>query len=219
MRTVVVSVGPLATAVANNIATSQSVGAGASVTINGSLASGGVATLDKPRRVLITSAGNNSADLFTITGTNWSGSTISEVLTGANAGTAQSVLDYATVTKIVSASATASTITVGTSGVASSAWVRLSEYSMPNVAMQVDVTGTVNATVQSSLDDPNDPTNPVTPASMTWIASGDTAVVGLTGSVQSSFAVAPRWVRLLLNSGSGSATFTVYQTAWSVGYG
>src|SRR5580704_10734052 len=90
----------LATASANNVALSQSPGAGA-ITLNGSTVSGGVATLDIQRRVIITSGGNDTGINFTVTGTNSAGFPISDTFAGANVGAAQSNLDFLTVTKIV----------------------------------------------------------------------------------------------------------------------
>lgn len=211
MRAIAQTVGPLAAASANNIALSQTPGGAGPITLNGSTVSGGIATLDNPRQVIVTSAGNDSGITFTITGTNWSGNTWSEIVPGANAGVASSVLDYATVTKIAASGATASTITVGTSGVAGSPWTRLDEWSGSDVAMQCDATGTVNYTVQSTLDDPNDPTNPVAVSAVVWLNTNDSSAVNATGSVQTNFLMTPRWVRVLLNSGTGSVRSTVYQ--------
>ncbi len=211
MRPVTVAVGPLAAAVANNIALSQSLGGAAAVTINGSLATGGVATLDVARRVLITSAANDSGITFLISGTNWSGAKISETVTGANASTVASVLDYKTVTSIVSSGATAGNITVGTNGVAASPWVRLDEWASAQVALQCTASGTVNYTVQQTLDDPNSNTNAVALSAMTWISHPDSNLVGATGSVQGNYAYLPVFCRILLNSGTGTVTMTVNQ--------
>ena len=206
MRYVQATVGPLAAASANAIAISQSVSAGGSVILTSAPYS-----LDKPRRVIITSAGNDATNVFVITGTNWSGSTITENLLGANAGVATSALSYAGLTSIVSTNATASTITVGTNGVADSNWVRLSEWSSPQCSIQTDVTGTVNYTLQQSIDDPNDPTNPVAASAMTWLAHPDSAAQNATGAIQTSYAYVPRWFRVLLNSGAGSVTAQIAQ--------
>ena len=203
MRPVAVIVGPLAAASANNIALSQTPVAGP-LTLNGTLVSGGVATLDLPRRVLVTTTGNESANTFTIYGTNWSGNAISETFLGPNAGTAYSVLDYATVTRITVSANAAAALTIGTNGVASSPWVRLDEWALAQVAVQCDATGTVNYTVQQTLDDPNSPTNPVPLAGMIWVNSADTNVVNATATQISYFAYAPIWARVLLNSGTGS---------------
>lgn len=91
------------------------------------------------------------------------------------------------------------------------AMVRLDEWAPGQVGLQVDVSGTVNYTVQSSMDDPNSPTNPVDVGSMTWVNSTDTNVVAATTAQQSNFMFAPLWVRIVMNSGTGTVTMTVVQ--------
>ena len=212
MTPIVGSVGPLASAAANNIALSQTPTAGA-LTLNGSLASGGIATPDVPRRVLITTTGNESSRTFTITGTNWSNSVISETITGPNATTGQSVLDYKTVTSITISGNAANALTVGTSGVASSPWVRFDDFAPSNISFQCTATGTVNYTVQTTMDDPNKAANSVTPALMTWVSSSDTNVVAATATQQSNFLFQPVFVRITLNSGTGSVIGTFLQSS------
>ena len=81
-----VIMGPLAAAAATGIALSQSGTAGTALTLNGSLVTSGVANLGSiARRVIVTSAGNDSTNTFTIVGTDRYGRTQTEVLTGANA--------------------------------------------------------------------------------------------------------------------------------------
>ena len=53
-------------------------------------------------------------------------------------------------------------------GAVASGLVRFDDWAPGTVSLQVKVTGTVNYTVQTSMDDPNSPTNPVELASMTW---------------------------------------------------
>lgn len=91
----------LVTADADGISLAQGVVAGDPVLINGALASGGIATLDAQRRVLLTSAINLSAVTLTIIGTNDQGAPLIESLLGPNAGTVSSLLDFRTVTSIV----------------------------------------------------------------------------------------------------------------------
>ena len=205
MRPITVTVGPLASASATAIYTAQTPTAGA-LTLNGALVSGGVATLDKPRRILITTAADETSRTFTITGTNWSGQTWGETITGVNATTAQSVLDYATVTSIVISGNAAGNVSVGTSGVASSPWVRLDHWASPEAAIQATVTGTVNYTIQQTIQDPNSPTDPVSPSLLSWKSSTDTNVVNATATAQSSYSIIPTFARVTLNSGSGSVT-------------
>lgn len=180
---------------------------------NVSVGTNGVATLDAARRVIFTSGGNDTGITFTIYGTNWSGVPISEVVTGANAGAASTVLDYLTITKIVASGATATTLTVGTNAIAASPWVRLDEWANASTAIQCTVSGTVNYTVQQTLDDPNSPTNPVSASAVTWVNSADTNVVAATTTQQTNYFVCPLFVRVLLNSGTGSVTMTSVQSS------
>lgn len=90
--------------------------------------------------------------------------------------------------------------------------VRLDEWAFPQVAIQCTASGTVNYTVQQTLDDPNDPTNPVPLANMTWINHPDTNLVSATTSVQSNYAYCPRYARVVLNSGTGIVTATFIQS-------
>ena len=109
MTPIVVTVGPLSGASADNIATSQTPNKGP-LTLNGSTVTNGVAVLDHPRQVLITTT--DSTHSFTITGTDWAGSPISESVTG-NGTTGTSVLSYATVSSIVISGNASAAVTVG----------------------------------------------------------------------------------------------------------
>jgi hypothetical protein len=100
-------------------------------------------TLDTPRRVIITSSGNDSGIKFTITGTSrveqGSGAQ-SETVTGANVGAASTTQGFATVTGITASGATAGTVEAGTSGTASGPWV---PWDMFTADFQVQVQGNV----------------------------------------------------------------------------
>lgn len=208
MRPIVTSVGPLAAASANSIAASQTPGAAGALTLTSS-----PVTLDQPRRVLITAVGNETGKNFVITGTNATGVTQSETVAGPNATTAVSVLDYKTVTSITISAAAAGAITVGTNGVAASKWVRLDEWAPGLVTVQCVATGTVNYTVQITLDNPNAPVNAVTEALMTWSSAVDTGLVTQTTTKIGSINFAPVFVRVLLNSGTGTVTGTFLQSS------
>lgn len=195
------------------------------VTISGAAAGAvtvghsGTATTDLSRHIIITSAGNDTGITFTVSGTDWSGNSISETITGANIGAASGVLDFKTVTGVTTSDATADAVTVGTNGVAGSPWVRFDDYgSVAQVALQATVSGTVNYTVQSTMEDPNLVTNQIAPntfkwtrSGITWVNSSDSAVVNATATKQSTFSVAPVFARVLLNSGTGTVTTTFRQ--------
>src|ERR1700691_5563673 len=96
-------------ALLQGIVTSQALAGAGALTIDGTLSTGGVATLTPPQNVVITSGGNDSGITFTISGTDYGGSAISEVLTGASGAAVTSVYLYATVTSIVASGAVATT--------------------------------------------------------------------------------------------------------------
>ncbi len=212
MRPITVTVGPLAAASANNIALSQTPSTAGPLTLNGSLIGtgddAGVAVLDNPRRILITTT--DTTHTFTIVGENPTGALLTEVVT-SNGTSVQSQLDYAEVDSITISGAATGAVTVGTSAVASTPWARMDEWANTQITMQFDVTGTVNYTVQSTLDDPNSATDPVSPSAMNWVNSNDTNVVGATSTLQSNYLFSPTFIRVLLNSGTGSVTAKIAQ--------
>lgn len=91
-------------------------------------------------------------------------------------------------------------------GTTTSSVVPMDMYGLPEVAMQINVTGTVACTIQSTMDDVFDST--VTPV---WLDHPDTNLVGATASVQGNYAFCPRAIRMQQTSGSGSATLTLNQ--------
>jgi len=208
MRVITATVGPLTAQSANNIALSQTPGAAGALTLNGSLVSRGVAVIGNQQRITITTS--DTTNTFTINGTTPTGSQLTEVVTG-NGTSVTSTQDYATVTSIIISGAATGAVTVGTSGVGSTPWVHLDEWASSNVGIQCDVTGTVNYTVQSTYDSPNNLTNPVATSLMTWINTNDTNAVNATGPVQTNFIFAPLYVRAQLNSGTGSVTMKIIQ--------
>jgi len=134
----------------------QSPGAGA-ILINGGAVTAGVAILDSPRRVIITSGSNDTGITFTVSGVNGSGFPISDTFAGANGAAAQSNLDFKTVTGITHTGSVAGTLTAGTNGVGSSHW-NLTNWNAypPNLSVSVELrSGAVNFTVEHTYDDPN----------------------------------------------------------------
>jgi hypothetical protein len=207
MRPVTITVGPLAAASATKVAANQVVTGAAAMTLTAS-----PVVLDVPRHILVTNVGNDTGITFTITGTTFGGNVISETLTGTSGSSVATVNDFATVTSVVtSGSTSASGASVGTNGVAGSSWVRFDDFAPSNTSIQCNVSGTVNYTIQSTLDDPNSATNPVAVNAVTWVNSSDSNVVSASATKQSNFLFAPIFARVLLNSGTGSVTATFIQ--------
>jgi len=150
----------LVAAVSNGLATAQSLGAAGNLTLNGSLVSGGVGTLDSggaARRVLISSVGNDAGITWTITGTDRYGNAQTETIDGGNATPVYSDLDYLTVTQVHASGATAGNVTAGTNGVGSSPWFPRSFNSLGTlgVSVWIDTGKTVGANVEITWDDVN----------------------------------------------------------------
>lgn len=171
------------------------------------------ATTDQPRQITITSvAGNETGNNFSISGTDWAGDIIGETIVGpGNAASVTSALSYATVTGISISGNATGIITAGTANTASSPWVRMDSWASPSVAVQCNVAGTGNYTVQQTMDDPNAAVNPVSPANVTWVNSPNTGMVNANTSQQGSYVYIPTFIRVLLNSGNGTITTTVVQ--------
>lgn len=120
----------LAAADDNGICESQTPAAGGvqALTINGDLATGGVATMDVPRHVSITSAADETGRTFTVTGTDRYGNAISEEITGADTAAANGTRNFATVTEVLVDDDTAGAITVGSADEAEGPWIPLDHY-------------------------------------------------------------------------------------------
>jgi hypothetical protein len=207
MRPITVTAGPLAAADADGIAQAQQ--PAATFTLNGALVSGGVAQLGALRRVLITTVADETGVNFTVTGANLAGDVLSETLPGVNNTTTYTALDFYTVTSVTNDAALAGNVTIGTNGIGGSPWVRIDDYGASYISVQARVSGTVNYTLQQTLEDPNSPTSPVAAADVLWQNINDTDAVSATTSVQTSYMFAPTWCRVLLNSQTNPGYVTV----------
>jgi hypothetical protein len=173
------------------------------LTLNGVLVSSGVATLCSAglaRQVLVTTAANDSAKTITIYGTNATGNPISETITGPNATTGTTTKFFRTITRVAVSAAFTGNVRVGTNGVGASRVIGLDQYQNPfNVGLGCTTSGTVNYTVQHTFDDLQSSTEP------TWF--DHTSLVGDTSNGD------VRGIRLRMNSGTGTVTFTVLQSS------
>lgn len=169
------------------------------------------ATFDQPRRLLLTFAADETGTAFTVTGTDRTGNVVSEVMAGS-ASTTLSKLDYATITSILTSATASGAIIAGTTDVASSGWARMDDWAPNYISIQNVVSGTVNYTIEYTLNDPNSPWSPVASADVVWVSSDDTDVVAATGNSTSNFIFAPAYARVKLNSGDGAVNATFLQS-------
>ena len=98
-------------------------------------------------------------------------------------------------------------------GVKYSSWVRFDDFAPSNISIQCDVTGVVSYTLQSTLDDPNDPFSPVAVNDVQWVNTSDANLVNAVATAQSNFLFAPKFARIKLNSGAGSVKATFLQSS------
>lgn len=189
------------------IAAAQTTAGAGNLLINGTLASGGVATTDAQRTVGLTSAANLSAINFTITGTDQQGRVISEVLAGPNANTVSSVLNYKTVTSIAVSAAVGTNVTADTVATGASQEIPVDIYNnVFNVTLATEITGVVNYTIQYTFDD----VFGGAPGPFNWAS-----VAGLQTQTTNQNAVQTQPVRAfrtLTNSGQGTVKLLVVQT-------
>ena len=207
MSTSVTFTKQLAAASSTNIATSQSGTAATPLTLNGSAVSNGVATIDTSsaantaigRRVTISYTGTDTS--FAIVGTNATGNAITDTAVGSG-GTAQSNLDFVTVTSITPVGGGLTGVTAGTNSVGSSQWVPFNwrGYAPMNIGVAVElVSGAANFTIQHTYDDPNG----LPPGVLYPLAFNSTLISGATGTVEGPYVTPIKAARLLINSGTG----------------
>ena len=210
--------GPLTPLTTNGIATAQApTNAGALVLTGGSLVSGGVATLDHARRVLITTTSNETARTFTIYGNNRNGNAIIEAVKGTNGSSVYTSNDFLTVTEITVDAATSGNVVAGTNGVGSSPWLLTTWHTTPlNLGVSVVVSGTITYNVEYTYEDPNNPANGIFPA--LWVnavMSNKGTNVDATNTF--SFPISAIRVTQTTNATGSYATMVVLQSGLGFG--
>lgn len=168
------------------------------------------------RQVTIISGGSDeSGKTFVISGYGSNGAYMQETITGpAGSATVTSTHYFSRVVSVTVSTDTTGAITVGMTNTAASPWVRFDDFAPSNISIQCTVTGSATYTVQSTLQDPNDPINPVAREDVRFINSSDSSVVAATSSQQSNFLFAPKYARLILTTTStGSVKGTFLQSS------
>lgn len=198
----------LTAASANAISLSQTPLAAGNLLINGASASGGVATLDTQRRVLLTFAANETGHTFVVYGTSQSGSPIQETVLGTTAGTVATNQDFLTVTQISISAAATGAITVGTNGVGSSSWQSVNSFiTPPNIGINLILSGAANFTVETTAYDVNNlPSGVLFPTPF-----ADPSFTGLSANYAGTINDACQMFRVTINSGTGVVTMTYDQ--------
>ena len=198
---------------ADGVATAQTPAENADLTIDGALASGGVATLLNPGYITLTSADDFSAVTFTVIGTDANGNLTSEAITGPNNTTVTGSVVFSTVTEIQTdapSGLTTETVSAGNAavGYGATGWWPLDIYT-PNQVTTISgniLSGTATYSVEYTNEDPFN-------TSITQLAVAH-PVAALTGATtdQTAFTTTlMRAVRFNIASGTGTIRATVVQ--------
>jgi hypothetical protein len=203
------TLGPLAAANPALYAASQTPVSGTALTLTGT-------TTPIPRQVLLTFGSEASPRTMAITGADLAGNILKETLSipATSAGTVGTMQSFVSVTQALPAGGGwSNAVTLGTSGIASSPW-KISnspQFGPVEYAFQVIVTGTINWTIEVTLDNPNDNSNvmgsqalgnPAVPP--TPFPTGVATLTAQTASGLAWFTDPIRAWRATLNSGTGS---------------
>lgn len=148
----------LAAASANNVAQSQTPVSGTPFTLNGSTVTGGVAILDTARRIIVTAGSEASQRTVLISGTNGSGTPITELVTipATSAAAYATRQDFATITSALPAGGGwTAAATIGTNSVGSTPWQLLNNHLTPfEVSYQLTLTGAATFEIELTDDSP-----------------------------------------------------------------
>jgi len=178
------------------------------VSVNGTLASGGVAMYTVSAYPTVTADSNATGKVFTVVGTRPGGDAQTDTITFAAAsGTVTGSLAFATVTGITASAATSATISVGNAASGYTDWMPLDIYT-PNQVTTISGTtsGTVSYSVEYTNEDPFDRSiqQQAVAHPVATLTNASTSITAFTTTLM-------RAIRLKILSGAGSVRFTAVQ--------
>lgn len=191
---------------ADSVANEQLLNASGAIAIDGTLASGGVATLTVPAYLTVFSEESAAVD-FIITGTRPGGGEQVETVSITTSGTVTSSLSFATVVSVNASAATSATISIGNAPAGYTDWIPLDIYSRNQVTnISAKVSGTVNYSVEYTNEDPFDRS-----IEQLAVPHPNASLTASTTDETQFTTTLMRAVRLKMNSGAGSVRFTIVQ--------
>ena len=191
---------------ADSVAAVQLLNASGAITLNGSLAAGGVATLTVPAYLTVFSEASAAVN-FIVTGTRPGGGEQIETLAVTASGTVTGSLAFATVTNVLASAPTSATISLGNAVTGYTDWIPLDIYTPNQVTtISAKTSGTVNYSVEYTNEDPFDRS-----IQQLVVAHPNASLTAASGDETQFTTTLMRAVRLKVNSGSGSVRFTVVQ--------
>lgn len=141
---------------ANGIFEDQTLAQAGDLDLDGALVSGGVATFNEAQIVAIEGTGNNSGITFTVYGTDADGNSTSQIITGANNGTAKTTIYFKTVTRVAASGAITGNVEGGVlaaDGMVTRSYPVNRRQSPANISVTHTLTaGTMTVSAQFSVD-------------------------------------------------------------------
>ncbi len=202
----------------DGICAAQTPAGAEALTLDGALVSGGSVTLDYARRLAVVSDGNESGETFTVVGTDPDGYSITEVITGPNIGTVESTEYFKTVASVTISGAGAGNITVGTVDEICTRTIPIQHLSAYAAKINVDVTGTINFSVEETYDDVQRPGYAPQSAyqNAQWLAIS--ALASKSADTTSTAATNTTAIRLKVNSYTSTAEIQMNLLQTPMGY-
>lgn len=153
------------------------------------------------RQVTITSTGNLSGVNFTVTGEDFQGNALVEVIAGPNNNMVTTTAYFAIVTSVAVSATIATAASVGLASTGKS-WMLPMDYRNNTIKylLTFDVTGTINYTLQFTGDDIWN----VAYSAVHWWDSTDTAVVGATADKTTTLQTPVTAFQITVASSSGA---------------
>ena len=195
----------------NGIAESQTTAGAAAVVLNGTLCDSGTAAQfdigDSYSsdvggvQIAVVSGGDIATIVFTVTGSDADGIAQTETITGVNNSTVEGTVYWSQITSIATSAAAGSAFTIGTVDEVVSRTIGLDARSMMAAAIMVNVTGTMNFTVEQTLENINQSSTFSPQQSAFWNAVSAAGTADLAASAT----VGATAIRLKVNSYSSGA--------------
>lgn len=185
------------------VAAAQQIASAGNLTL--AAAASAIDTSGAARILVFTTGEDDTAVNATITGKDANGNTITETLALPNHTTKVSTKAYASVSQIALSAGITANMSVGTVGTTLSAigaWNPLEFYSRTGATVAVEVTGTINFTINETFDDL------LGTGTSSAIAFAPTALASKTANTVASLDVGATGVQVQINSYSSGATLT-----------
>ena len=198
---------------ADGIFQDQTTAGADTLTLNGDLVSGGVATAGEAAQIVVEGTGDNDEVNITFVGTDSNGFAISETFLLADNNSATSTLAFKTITE-------APTVDAAVDGNIEAGWLSSNpgytkafrvngQHSSLNLGALVDVTGTIDIDLEVCLDPPQSFYANSWVADASWVVY---AMDGITADTAKLVDIPCNGVRLKINSGTGTAKLRLLQS-------